>query len=140
MDPHVASCEASQVAQWQRIHQPVQAHRRHGFSSWVRETPWRRHWQPTPVFLPGNSSGQRSLAGCRLCGREELDAAERPRTRSLPQELLAGKEGLSSCVARVVRGVQAALTFSHSTVRCSAADRNRLGWVSLVRSPATLRH
>ena len=30
---------------------------------------WRRKWQPTPVFLPGESQGQRSLAGCRLLGR-----------------------------------------------------------------------
>ena len=30
---------------------------------WVRKTPWRRKWQPTPVFLPGKSHGQRSLAG-----------------------------------------------------------------------------
>ena len=27
---------------------------------------WRRQWQPTPVFLPGESQGQRSLVGCRL--------------------------------------------------------------------------
>ena len=30
--------------------------------------PWRRKWQPTPVFLPGKSKGQRSLAGCRPWG------------------------------------------------------------------------
>ena len=30
---------------------------------WVRKIPWRRKWQPTPVFLPGKSHGQRSLAG-----------------------------------------------------------------------------
>ena len=34
-----------------------------GFSSWVGKIPWRRKWQPTPVFLPGESHGQRSLAG-----------------------------------------------------------------------------
>ena len=37
--------------------------RRHGFDPWVREVPWRRKWQPTPVFLQGKSHGQRSLAG-----------------------------------------------------------------------------
>ena len=31
--------------------------------SWVRTIPWRRAWQPTPVFLPGESYEQRSLAG-----------------------------------------------------------------------------
>ena len=30
---------------------------------------WRRKWQPTPVFLPGESQGQRSPVGCCLCGR-----------------------------------------------------------------------
>ena len=34
------------------------------FNPWVRKIPWRRAWQPTPVFLPGESYGQRSLAGC----------------------------------------------------------------------------
>ena len=37
---------------------------------------WRRKWQPTPVFLPGESQGRRSLVGCRLWGRTELDATE----------------------------------------------------------------
>ena len=37
--------------------------RRPGFHPWVRKIPWRREWQPTPVFLPGESHVQRSLAG-----------------------------------------------------------------------------
>ena len=37
--------------------------RRHRFDPWIRKTLWKRKWQPTPVFLPGKSSGQRSLAG-----------------------------------------------------------------------------
>ena len=37
---------------------------------------WRRKWQPTPVFLPGESHGQGSLVGCRLWGRTELDTTE----------------------------------------------------------------
>ena len=37
--------------------------RRHGFSPWVGKIPWRRKWQPTAVFFPGKSHGQRSLAG-----------------------------------------------------------------------------
>ena len=37
--------------------------KRHEFDSWVGKIPWRRAWQPTPVFLPGESPGQRSLAG-----------------------------------------------------------------------------
>ena len=38
-------------------------HKRHGFDPWVRSMPWRRKWKPTPVFLPRESHGQRSLAG-----------------------------------------------------------------------------
>ena len=37
---------------------------------------WRRKWQPTPVFLPGESQGQGSLVGCHLWGRTESDRAE----------------------------------------------------------------
>ena len=33
------------------------------FNTWVGKVPWRRAWQPTPVFLPGDSHGQRSLVG-----------------------------------------------------------------------------
>ena len=37
--------------------------RRSGFDPWVEKIPWRRVWQPTPVFLPGKFHGQRSLEG-----------------------------------------------------------------------------
>ena len=37
---------------------------------------WRRKWQPTPVFLPGESQGQRSLVGCHLWGYTESDMTE----------------------------------------------------------------
>ena len=41
---------------------------------WVGKIPWRRKWQPTPVFLPGKSHGQRSLAGYSPRGGKESDA------------------------------------------------------------------
>ena len=37
---------------------------------------WRRKWQPTPVFLPGESQGRGSLVSCHLWGRRELDTTE----------------------------------------------------------------
>ena len=37
---------------------------------------WRRKWQPTPVFLPGESQGPGSLVGCRLSGHTELETTE----------------------------------------------------------------
>ena len=36
---------------------------RRGFDPWIGKIAWRRKWQPTPIFLPGKSHGQRSLAG-----------------------------------------------------------------------------
>ena len=48
-------------------------HRRCGFYPWVGMIPWRRKWQPTPVFLPGKFHGQRSLAGYSPRGHKELD-------------------------------------------------------------------
>ena len=47
--------------------------RRHRFNPWVRKIPQRRKWQPTPVFLPGKSHGQKSLAGYSPCGCKESD-------------------------------------------------------------------
>ena len=49
-----------QEAQWWRI---CLWFRRLRFDPWVGKMPWRRKWPPTPVFLPGKSHGQRSLAG-----------------------------------------------------------------------------
>ena len=46
-----------QVARWYRIHLSVQV-----WDPWDRKILWRGKWQPTPVFLPGKSRGQRSLA------------------------------------------------------------------------------
>ena len=50
--------------------------RRLGFDPWVGKTPWRRVWQPTPVFLPEKFHGQRSLAGYSPEGRKESDITE----------------------------------------------------------------
>ena len=44
-------------------------HKRHGLNPWVGTIPWRSVWQPTPVFLPGESHGQRSLEGYSPWGR-----------------------------------------------------------------------
>ena len=52
--------------------------KRCGFNLWVRKIPWRRAWQPTPVFLPGESHEQRSLADYSPWGRKELDTTESP--------------------------------------------------------------
>ena len=59
-----------------RICLQFRRHRRRGFDPWVRKSPWRRKWQPTPVFLPGKSPGQRSLLGYRPWGRKESNMTE----------------------------------------------------------------
>ena len=48
-------------------------YKRHRFDSWVRKSPWKRKWQPTPVFLPEKSHGQRSLVGYSPWGHRESD-------------------------------------------------------------------
>ena len=46
--------------------------RRCGFDPWDGRVPWRRKWQSTPVFLPGKSHGQRSLADYSSWGRKRV--------------------------------------------------------------------
>ena len=53
-----------------------QMSKRCGISLWVRKIPCRRAWQPTPVFLPGESLGQRRLAGYSWRGHKESDTTE----------------------------------------------------------------
>ena len=53
------------------------------FNPWIRKIPWRRKWQPTPVFLPGESHGWRSLAGYSPWGCKESDRTERLHFTSL---------------------------------------------------------
>ena len=54
----------------------MQGIRRLEFHLWVGKIPWRRKCQPTPVFLPGKSHGQRSLEGYSPWGRKESDTTE----------------------------------------------------------------
>ena len=47
-----------------------------GFDPWVGKIPWTREWLPTPVLLPGEFHGQRSLTGYSSWGCKELDTTE----------------------------------------------------------------
>ena len=51
-------------------------HKRQRFDPWVGKIPWGRQLQPTPVFLPGKPSGQRSLADSSPWGCKESDTTE----------------------------------------------------------------
>jgi len=65
-----------QLPSWLSGKGPACQCRRPGFDPWVGKIPCRRNWQPTPVFLPGKSHGQRSLVGYnpRDCKRVGHDA------------------------------------------------------------------
>ena len=54
---------AFRVSQWVKNPPATQGTKRHGFHPWVGKIHWRRAWQSTPVFLTGESHGQRSLVG-----------------------------------------------------------------------------
>ena len=72
-----------------------------GFNPCVGKIPWRREWQPTPVFLPGESHGQRSLAGCSSHGGKELDTTEATKTHERHMAFLRAASLLffSTCIA-----------------------------------------
>ena len=59
----------------------------------------RRKWQPTPVFLPGESQGRGRLVGCRLWGRTESDTTEA--TQQQQQQTITQLEVLPSCVLKI---------------------------------------
>ena len=64
-----------------------------GFKIYLRDRAWRRKWKPTPIFLPGESQGWRSLVGCRLWGRTESDTTE-----AMQQQRLFGLSQLGDVV------------------------------------------
>ena len=61
---------------WLSSKKPACQCRRRGFGPWVGKIPWRKKWQPTPVFLPEKSHGQRILVGYSPWGRKESDTTE----------------------------------------------------------------
>ena len=63
MLPHCLIIGLSRTGRWLRWWRICLQSRRPGLNPWIRKIPWRRAWQPTPVFLPGKFQGQSSLAG-----------------------------------------------------------------------------
>ena len=70
---HCLYCSLPWYHRWQRIYLQCD---RPGFDPWVKRIPQRREWQPTPIFLPGESHGQRSLVGYRPWSCKESDTTE----------------------------------------------------------------
>ena len=90
MHVYVCACERERERQKEREMPPwwlsgkESAHQcrgcqRCGFNPWVGKIPWRRAWQPTLVFLPRESHGQRNLVGYTPCSCKELDTTEQLR-------------------------------------------------------------
>ena len=89
--------------------EPVFQCRRHKirrFNPWVRRIPWRRAWQPSPIFLPGESHGQRGLAGYGPHGRKESETTKataynvdgRAKQRLPSPRTQAGKHSQDPCL------------------------------------------
>jgi len=57
-------------------HKNLPAVQETGFDSWVGKIPWRREWQPTPIFLSGEFHGQSSLVGYSQQGHIESERTE----------------------------------------------------------------
>ena len=70
------------------IHLQCRRHRRRGSDPQVGKIPWRRKWQPTPVFLPGKSHRERSLAGYSSWGHKESDVTWHARTHVGPEPIV----------------------------------------------------
>ena len=72
--------EARRLPRWLSGKQSACQNRRLGFNPWVRKTPWRRAWPPAPIFLAGESRGQRSLVRHSPWGCKESDMMEHTST------------------------------------------------------------
>ena len=88
------------LPRWLSGKEPACQCRRRRFYPWIGKIPWRRKWQPAPVFLPGKSRGQRSLAGYSSRGRKivEHDLATK-------QQQQKGDYSSSSATGLVLDGV-----------------------------------
>ena len=70
------------LPRWLSGKEPTCWCRRHEFEPWIREIPWRRKWQPTPIFLPAKSHGQRSLVG--YCNKSLAQLSDATTTTFIP--------------------------------------------------------
>ena len=77
-------CVGSPGGSGEKIHLPTQERQETPVRSPGQEDPWRREWLPSPVLLPGEPHGQRSLARCSPRGHKESDRTERLSTRACP--------------------------------------------------------
>ena len=70
--------------------------KRHGLDPWARKIPWRRACHPTPVFLPGESSGQRSLTSYSPQGQKSKITADGDCSHEIKRCLLLGRKVMTN--------------------------------------------
>ena len=129
---------------------------RHGFDPWVRKITWMRKWPPTAVFLPGESHGQRSLAGYSTWYCKESDMTEHTRTymhdqkkngrEPLPQVQDTVNSRLGSLSSFAKKGMLLLPNFMAAILSCKSFQKLILillaGWAkqtNLSRMPAFLK-
>ena len=100
--------------------------RRPEFNPWVRKIPRRRKWQPTPVFLPGKSHGQRSLEGYSSWGLKELDTTEQQTLSGSIKNLASRPRGFPGSSAGKESACNAGEPWFDSWVGKSPWRRDRL--------------
>ena len=99
---------------------------------------WRRKWQPTPVFLPGESQGRGSLVGCGLWGRKESDTTEV--TWQQQQHLQSWGVGVRGMLPRDRwNEIQRLRSLEVSLLQRSAWQRVALSEVSVLRGECAQR-
>ena len=113
---------------------------RPGFDSWIRKMPWRRKWKPTPVFLPGEFHGQRSLAGYSPWGTESDTTEELTLQTHSPykkifnkfipeKEKKKGGENRSDCIHKPTRLKGSwAKCLAGSPIYLKLYQQERLSW------------
>ena len=107
--------------------------------SLVKKIPWRKKWQPTPAFLPGESHGQKSLAGYGPRGRKELDTTE----RLTPSQIAVLYRSLQTTPDAGPEGPWVRVRVSTRMQRGCALHKARVsghGWLCLGRTRAPADH
>ena len=135
-DPQGSACHLLSLRDQQRFPSTCSAGDL-GLIPWVRKIPWRKAWQLTPVFWPGESHGQRSLAGCSPWGPKEPDMNQRLSTHTGKMcafvglccylsflELILTSSALSPCISGLTPAVS-----------CLCTQRDTSSILSLSSSP-----
>ena len=78
--------------------------RRGGFYPWVRKIPWRRAWQPSPLFLPGESHGQRALVGYKRVGHDSATKQQEQKFKTVGSGIPASAHLLNT--REITRGIK----------------------------------